>query len=83
MLENEQLERTVLELSLKEMAMIIGFKDEWIGNRLMTMGVLPGMSLQLIHKAPMSGGYYLRIDGQNIVLRKVEANSILLSEAAA
>ena len=58
---------------------IAQFMDEMIAGKLMTMGVLPGSEVRIIRRAPFKGGVYLKIDGHNMVLREVEAASIILS----
>lgn len=57
---------------------IKGFTDDLIASKLMAMGVLPGSVIRIIRRAPMDGGYYLQINGQNIALRVKEAESIIV-----
>ena len=66
---------------LKEGArgIIVDFKDEIISSRLMTMGILPGSQIELIRKAPLQGGFYIKSDKQRIALRSAEAASILVA----
>ena len=59
-------------------AIISHFEDEEAASRLMTMGVLPGSKVEVIRIAPFGGGYYLKIDGSGLVLRKSEAGCIML-----
>ena len=58
---------------------IVQFMDNIIAGKLMTMGVLPGSKVRVIRKAPFKGGLYLKIDGNNMVLREKEAETIILS----
>lgn len=60
---------------------IAHFTDDQIAGKLMTMGVLPGSQVKVVRIAPFSGGYYLKIDGINMVVRFKEANSIVLEVA--
>ncbi len=53
------------------------FADERIAGKLMTMGVLPGSQLKVVRIAPFNGGYYLKVDGINVVVRHNEASSIM------
>ncbi|MCC6725447.1 MAG: ferrous iron transport protein A [Saprospiraceae bacterium] len=53
------------------------FTDERIAGKLMTMGVLPGSEVKVIRIAPFNGGYYLKVDGINVVVRHNEASSIM------
>lgn len=43
----------------------------------MSMGVLPGSVIELIRKAPLGGGWYVRIDRQVLALRKEELDCIV------
>lgn len=58
---------------------ITQFMDDMIAGKLMTMGVLPGSEVRIIRRAPFKGGIYLKINGQNMVLREGEAETIILS----
>lgn len=46
----------------------------------MSMGVLPGSRIDLIRKAPLGGGWYVKIDRQFIALRKEELDCIVTRE---
>lgn len=54
------------------------FTDEAIAGKLMSMGLLPGSKIQVVRIAPFNGGFYLKVDGANMVLRVREAGSIML-----
>ncbi|HFA47485.1 MAG TPA: ferrous iron transport protein A [Bacteroidetes bacterium] len=58
---------------------IARFTDEMMAGKLMCMGVLPGSLVKVIRKAPFHGGFYLKIDGYNMVLREQEAANIVLT----
>ena len=70
--------RLLSELKEKAKGNILGFTDELISSRLMTMGILPGSQIELIRKAPLRGGFYIKFDNQRIALRSIEAASILV-----
>ena len=57
---------------------IARFTDNGIAGKMMTMGVLPGSTVEVVRIAPFSGGYYLKVDGMNLALRLREANSIVI-----
>jgi ferrous iron transport protein A len=57
---------------------IQGFTDEILAGKLVTMGILPGSQVKVIRRAPFKGGFYLKIDGSNMVMREQEADSIVL-----
>jgi ferrous iron transport protein A len=56
------------------------FTNEHIAGKLMAMGVLPGSVVRVVRIAPFKGGYYLKVDGQNIVVRHDEASNIIMKE---
>jgi Fe2+ transport system protein FeoA len=53
------------------------FTNDQIAGKLMSMGVLPGSRITPIRKAPLGGGWYVRIDRQVIALRKEELDCIV------
>lgn len=57
---------------------ITHFTDDIVAGKLMSMGVLPGSRVRVVRIAPFNGGYYLQVDGSNMVLRTQEAGSIML-----
>ncbi len=62
---------------------ITHFTNDRIAGKLMTMGVLPGSSLRVVRIAPFNGGYYLKVDGMNLVVRNDEAESIMTTQEGA
>lgn len=71
-------QQTAAVLKEKEVARVITFSDEHLAGRFMSMGILPGATLQVMHIAPLAGGVYVKIDGHNVVLRKEEADTIIV-----
>lgn len=67
------------KIAVGDSGTIVQFLDNNIAGKLMTMGVLPGSKVSVIRKAPFKGGLYLKIDGNNMVLREGEAETIILS----
>jgi ferrous iron transport protein A len=57
---------------------IVQFTDDYIAGKLMTMGVLPGSKVEVVRIAPFNGGFYLKVDGINMVMRVQEARNIIL-----
>jgi len=47
-------------------------------GKLIAMGILPGTKIEVIGIAPFNGGYYLKVDGHCMAIRKKEAAHILL-----
>lgn len=70
--------KSVTSLQEKASAIIDRFLDDHLAGKLLAMGVLPGSQLKVVRIAPRGGGYYLKIDGQNIAVRVIEAQNILL-----
>ncbi len=48
------------------------FSSDEIARKLMSMGVLPGESIELIRKAPFGGGWYIKVGQRCLALRKQE-----------
>lgn len=53
------------------------FTNDQVAGKLMSMGVLPGSQIELVRKAPLGGGWYVRVDRQIIALRKKELDCIV------
>jgi len=68
---------SVTHLKVGHGGRISHFTNDHVAGKLMTMGVLPGSKLQVMRIAPFNGGYYLKVDGMNIVVRNDEASSIM------
>jgi ferrous iron transport protein A len=69
----------LIDLPLGQEAKIAHFTNDLIGSKLMTMGVLPGSSLQILRKSPFGGSWYVKVGNFYLALRKVEAESIVLA----
>jgi ferrous iron transport protein A len=65
-------------IKIGEEAMIVRFEDEKVAGKLISMGMMPGSSFQMIRKAPFGGGYYVKIDGVNMALRASEVSKIIV-----
>lgn len=51
------------------------------GNRLMSMGILPGGMIEVIRMDPWGATYYLKVDEQAIALRSQELAMLELTIA--
>lgn len=49
-----------------------------MASKLMSMGILPGSQVNMIRKAPMGGGWYIKVDNKVIAMRAEELNCIVL-----
>jgi ferrous iron transport protein A len=54
------------------------FKDEQVACRLISMGLVPGCTIEILRKAPFGGGWYVKSDGLHIAMRSEEACCIVL-----
>jgi Fe2+ transport system protein FeoA len=52
------------------------------GQRLMAMGVLPGMNLKVVQKAPLGDPITIESNRQRLCLRLADARSVRLEEVA-
>lgn len=68
---------TLVSSSSSPRNIISYFTDDQVGGKLMSMGILPGSHIELIRKAPLGGGWYVRVDRQVIALRKEELDCIV------
>jgi len=53
-----------------------------VDQRLMALGLLPGMSLKLVRRAPLGDPVAIEFAGQVVSLRQAEADSLLVDVAA-
>jgi len=66
----------VTEVGKGARGIVTGFSDELLAQRMLALGVLPGALLEVVQVAPFRGGFYLKIDGRNVVVRHSEAEHI-------
>ena len=57
---------------------IANFSNEQLAGKLMAMGIMPGDRIELIRKAPLGGGWYVKVGRQCVALRKQELACINL-----
>lgn len=69
---------TLNKLELGKKGTIASFSDEQAGCQLMTMGILPGSSVEVVRKAPLGGAIYLKMENQQFAIRNKEAECIML-----
>ena len=71
--------RTLNSLQPGETAIVDQFKAELpLQSRLVEMGILPGVELRLIKRAPFNGPLEFKIRGYHILLRWKDAGQILV-----
>lgn len=71
--------KSVSELSLGESARVTDIRvHDSVSQRLMTLGLLPGMTIRLVQLAPLGDPIAVEFNGQRISLRRQEAAGILV-----
>ena len=71
--------KTLISLSPGEMAVIQTFNTELnLQSRLVEMGILPGVEIRLIKKAPFKGPIAFKIRGYEVSLRYGDAKQVLV-----
>ena len=71
--------RTLSSLSPGETAFIQTFNNDLnLQSRLVEMGILPGVEIRLIKKAPLQGPIELKIRGYEVALRYQDAEYVMV-----
>jgi ferrous iron transport protein A len=70
--------KTVAEMELGESAVISGFSDEVLANKLLEMGFLPGTAIRFNFKAPFGDPICVTVSGFDLSLRIDEARAIII-----
>ena len=71
--------RTLPSLSPGETAVIQTFNtDLYLQSRLVEMGILPGVEIRLIKKAPFKGPIAFKLRGYEVSLRYGDAEQVLV-----
>ncbi|NRB47540.1 MAG: ferrous iron transport protein A [Saprospiraceae bacterium] len=65
-------------LRTNESKRISHFTNDQMASKLMSMGILPGSQVEMIRRAPMGGGWYIKVDNKVIAMRTEEFDSIVL-----
>lgn len=68
------------DLKRRQTAKVVGFSEEIIPNKILEMGLVPGVSVSIKHQAPFKGPICIEYgkEKSNIMLRVDEAQSILI-----
>ena len=73
--------KTLLSLSPGETAMIQTFNNDLnLQSRLVEMGILPGVEIRLIKKAPFKGPIEFKIRGYEVSLRYSDAEQVFVQQ---
>ena len=66
------------DMSPNESAVISGFLDEILANKLLEMGFLPGTAIRFNFKAPLGDPVCVTVSGYDLSLRVEEARCITI-----
>lgn len=70
---------TLAELEVGTSATIVGFDgDDLVSRRLFDLGFAPGLTCELERRAPLRDPLMFKVGGTEIVLRRSEAQRILV-----
>lgn len=68
---------TLEELPIGKSARVVAVNGEGrVTRRLLEMGVVPGVGVEVIKRAPFGDPVQVRVRGYSLAMRKTEANSI-------
>jgi ferrous iron transport protein A len=70
--------KTVADMEPAESAVISGFKDDMLGNKLLEMGFLPGTAIRFNFTAPLGDPVCVTVSGLDLSLRLDEARAITI-----
>jgi Fe2+ transport system protein FeoA len=69
-------QRTVIELKLGELGTISNIEDKKLLQKLLSMGIMVGQTVQMVRKTIFGNAFYVRINKEFIALRRSEAEKI-------
>ncbi len=62
----------------KKEGVLSHFTDDFVAQRMMSMGILPGSNVKLVRSMPSVGAYYIRANNRHIAMREEEAKSLII-----
>lgn len=62
----------------KKEGVLSHFSDDFIAQRMMSMGVIPGSNIKLVRSMPNIGSYYIRANNRHIAMREEEVKSLII-----
>ena len=69
-------QKTVADMMPAESAVISGFNDPVLENKLLEMGLLPGIAIRFNFEAPLGDPICVTVSGLDLSLRLSEATAI-------
>jgi len=73
-----EVKKTVADLHPGETAVIAGFSDPDLANKLMEMGFLPGNAIRFNYQAPFGDPVCISLGNYDIAVRISEAKTIMV-----
>lgn len=70
--------KTVADMFPQESAVISGFSDDLLANKLLEMGFIPGTAIRFNFTAPLGDPVCVTVSGLDLSLRVSEARSITI-----
>ena len=64
------------DLPLRKVAKLSPFGTTLLHKQLLTMGVRPGQTIQVVRKLPFKGSLYVKIEDRHLAIRESEALQI-------
>jgi ferrous iron transport protein A len=69
---------TLSSLKVGACGKINQFTDDRMASKMLSMGILPGKLLKLVRRLPFGGGLYIKVEDNNMAVRDIEAQNILI-----
>lgn len=70
--------KTLDQMKIGSISKVISFVEPTIASRLMSMGIVPGISVSIMRKSLMGSTYFLQFPQFTLALRKEEAAQIVI-----
>lgn len=70
--------KTLDQVKIGTPSIVKSFSESKIASRLMSMGIIPGISVSIIRKSFMGSTYFLQFPQLTLALRKEEAAQIVI-----
>jgi Fe2+ transport system protein FeoA len=70
--------KTLDQMKIGSISKVISFVEPTIASRLMSMGIVPGISVSIMRKSLMGSTYFLQFPQLTLALRKEEAAQIVI-----
>ena len=75
------LPKQLANLPTGQTAIIAGFSDDFLAEKLLELGFVPGETVRVEHRAAFGDPMVVAVAGCRVSLRKAEAFTVMLSES--